>query len=87
MATAIGVGVSPYFVKGGGWGDAIIALEVDYPATQLTFKFKLPSTKTVTLYWGNGESEVVIGQDAVEITKISLYTEPCLLYTSPSPRD
>jgi len=79
MATAIGVGVSPFLQKpGGGWADAIIALEVDYPATQLTFKFKLPSTKTVTLYWGNGESEAVIGQDAVEITKISLYTEPGL---------
>jgi len=79
MATAIGVGVSPFLQKpGGGWADAIIALTVDYPATQLTFKFKLPSTKTVTLYWGNGESEAVIGQDAVEITKISLYTEPGL---------
>jgi len=79
MATAIGVGVSLFLQKpGGGWADAIIALEVDYPATQLTFKFKLPSTKTVTLYWGNGESEAVIGQDAVEITKISLYTEPGL---------
>ena len=61
-----------------GWGDAIIALTVDYPATQLTFKFKLPSTKTVTLNWGNGSTEDVIGQDAVLITKISLYTEPGL---------
>jgi len=81
MATAIGVGVSPYLTKsGGGWGNAIIALVVVYPATQFTFKFKLPSTKSVTLHWGNGVSEDFVGQDGTLITEVSLYTDPGTYY-------
>jgi len=52
---------------------AIIALKIAYTATQFTFKFKLPSTKSVTLHWGDGTSEEVVGEDGTEITKTSSY--------------
>jgi len=52
---------------------AIIALTIDYTATQFDFKFKLPSTKSVILHWGDGMSEEVVGEDGTEITKTSSY--------------
>jgi len=58
----------------GGWASAIIALIVDYTTTQFTFKFKLPSTNTVTLHWGDGTSEEVTGQDGTIVTKTSSYS-------------
>jgi len=66
--------LSPFRRRFGGWSTAIIALEVTYTAAQFVFKFKLPSTKTVTLHWGDGTSEDVVGQDAVEISKTSSYS-------------
>jgi len=71
----IGISISPFLrKKGSGWSSAIVALIIDYTATQFDFKFKLPSTKTVTLHWGDGTSEEVVGQDAVEISKTSSYS-------------
>ena len=66
--------ISPFRRRIGGWSSAIVALIIDYTATQFDFKFKLPSTKTVTLHWGDGTSEEVVGQDAVEISKTSSYS-------------
>ena len=51
-----------------------VQLTIAYVATQFVFKFKLPSTKSVTLNWGDGTTEDVTGQDAVIITKTSAYS-------------
>jgi hypothetical protein len=60
--------------KKGGFLSANIALTIDYTATQFDFKFKLPSTKTIKIYWGDGTSEEVVGQDSTLITKTSSYS-------------
>jgi len=57
-----------------GFCAAIIALTITYATEQFVFKLKLPSTKSVTLHWGDGTSEDVVGQDAVEISKTSSYS-------------
>jgi len=60
----------------GGFSLAIVALTIDYYAfSQFDFKFKLPSTKSVILHWGDGTSEEVVGEDATLITKTSSYSE------------
>jgi hypothetical protein len=56
------------------WASQIVSLSVDYTATQFEIVFKLPSTKSVTFYWGNGTSEEVTGQDDTLITKTSSYS-------------
>jgi len=66
--------ISPFRRRAGGWGSANIALTIDYTATQFDFKFKLPSTSTIKIYWGDGTSEDVVGQDGTEITKTSSYS-------------
>jgi len=53
-----------------------VQLLVDYTSTQFVFKFKLPSTSTVLLLWGDGTYEEVVGQDATLITKTSVYAAP-----------
>lgn len=55
-------------------GASPVTLIIDYSSTQFVFKFKLPSTKTVTLDWGDGTTEDVVGQDATLITKTSNYS-------------
>lgn len=52
----------------------IVALTIAYTSTQFTFKFKLPSTKSVTIHWGDGNTEAVVGQDSTLITKTSAYS-------------
>ena len=71
-----GISISPFLRRksAGGWSTANIALTIDYTATQFNFMFKLPSTKTVTLHWGDGTSEEVVGQDGTLITKTSSYS-------------
>jgi hypothetical protein len=51
-----------------------VQLTVTFAATQFNFKFKLPSTKSITIFWGDGTSEAVVGTDAVLITKTSSYS-------------
>jgi len=60
-------------MSGVGPGRGPVQLTIAYVATQFVFKFKLPSTKTVTINWGDGSTEAVVGQDAVLITKTSAY--------------
>jgi len=51
-----------------------VQMAVDYTTEQLSFKFKLPSTSTITINWGDGTTEDVVGQDDVIITKTSSYS-------------
>lgn len=67
---AIGIGIGMHFNRS---GVSPVTLTIDFVATQLDFKFKLPSTKTVKLIWGDGTSEDVVGQDSTLITKTSAY--------------
>jgi len=50
-----------------------ILLTIAYTGTEFAFKFKLPSSKSVKLNWGDGTSETVVGQDSTLITKTSAY--------------
>lgn len=61
-------------IQGTGEFSSQIQLTVEFVATQFDFKFKLPSTKSVTLHWGDGSSDEVVGQDAVLITETSSYS-------------
>ena len=61
-------------MSGVGPGRGPVVLDIAYTATQFVFKFKLPSTKSVTLNWGDGTTEVVVGTDAALITKTSAYS-------------
>lgn len=55
------------------WGTRF--LTINFTDTQFTFKFKLPSTKSITLVWGDGNTEQVVGQDATIIEKVSNYLD------------
>src|SRR6056297_933347 len=58
----------------GGWSTAIVALEIDYTATQFDFKWKAPATSTIKFHWGDGTTTEVAGQDATLITTTSSYS-------------
>ena len=60
-------------MSGVGPGRGPVQLTIAFVATQFDFKFKLPSTKSVTINWGDGTTEVVVGTDAALITKTSSY--------------
>lgn len=66
----LGNAITLAFTSGGG----IVSLTIDYTATQFVFKFKLPSTKSITIHWGDGTTENVVGQDLTLITKTSAYS-------------
>ena len=59
----------------GGRERSPVTLTIDYTGTQFVFKFKLPSTKSVTINWGDGSTEVVVGTDTALITKTSSYSD------------
>lgn len=73
----IGIGISPHFQQKKSllsyWATRFLTIE--FTDTQFTFKFKLPSTKTITLVWGDGDTEDVVGQDETIIEKESNYTD------------
>jgi len=53
---------------------AAIELAFDYGGVdQCTIKFKLPYDKNITLDWGDGNTEIIWGEDDVLITKTSAY--------------
>jgi len=71
----ISISISPFLSKkGSGWYSAIVALKIAYTTTQFDFKFKAPSTSTITINWGDGTKEDVAGQDGTEVTKTSSYS-------------
>lgn len=57
----------PGSVIGGGITFSITNVQI------VTFQLKLPSTKSLTIDWGNGDSETFAGQDGTEITKTKNY--------------
>jgi len=67
---ALGNAIGLKFTRGGN----SLVLDIAYTSTQFDFEFKLPSTKSVTLNWGDGTSEEVTGQDSTLISKTSNYS-------------
>ncbi len=55
-----------------------VPMELAYAfvAAQCTIQFKLPFGKQATLDWGDGNSEIVWGEDDVIISRTSVYTVP-----------
>lgn len=70
MKIRIGIGVAKQmeFSK--------VKLTIAYTVTQFVFKFKLPSTQSIIIHWGDGNSEEVTGQDSTIVTKTSAYASP-----------
>jgi hypothetical protein len=49
-------------------------LTADYTATQINLIFRLPSGQSVTVNWGDGNTSVVNGNDAVDVSVTSNYS-------------
>lgn len=70
-----------YYADQVGWhrqGDPYspITLFVDFDGvTQLTFRWRAPSTSTITIHWGDGTESELSGQDGTIVDSLSTYAE------------
>lgn len=71
--------ISSYSIDIQGTGavtESPVILSISYTSTQFVFKWKAPSTKTLTFVWGDGTTSEVSGNDETIVTTTSNYSTP-----------